>query len=71
MNEEITLKKSTELPQFLQEAFKYVDAKDFDSLKRFFADDFRLYFAHYALQGVTQGLGFVGAFNAQETGHLP
>jgi hypothetical protein len=63
MNEEITLKKSTELPQFLQEAFNYVDAKDFDSLKRFFADDFRLYFAHYILRGVNQALGFVGAFN--------
>jgi hypothetical protein len=63
MNDEITLKKSAELPQFLREAFTYVDAKDFDSLKRFFADDFRFYFAHYTLEGVTQGLGFVGAFN--------
>jgi len=63
MNDEITLKKSAELPQFLREAFTYVDAKDFDSLKRFFADDFHFYFAHYTLEGVNQGLGFVGAFN--------
>lgn len=63
MNAEITLKQSTNLPQFLQQVFKCVDKKDFDSLKKFFADDFRLYFAHYTLHGITQGIGFVGAFD--------
>ena len=63
MNTEITLKKSETLPQFLQELFKYIDNKDFEGLKSFFSDDFRLYFAHYTLKGVTKALGFVGAFN--------
>jgi hypothetical protein len=45
------------------DVFKHVDKKDFDGLKRFFADDFRLYFAHYVLQGINQGIGFVGAFD--------
>jgi hypothetical protein len=63
MNDEITLRKSAKLPPLLQEAFKCLDAKDFDGLKRFFAEEFCLYFAHYTLRGVSQALGFVGAFN--------
>ena len=63
MNTEITLKKSATLPEFLQGVFKRVDRKAFDELNDFFADDFRLYFAHYVLKGIDQGLGFVGAFD--------
>ena len=63
MNTEIILKKSETLPQFLQELFKYIDNKDFEGLKSFFSDDFRLYFAHYTLHGIDQGIGFVGAFD--------
>jgi hypothetical protein len=59
----ITLTKSDSLPEFLLDVFKHVDKKDFDGLKGFFADDFRLYFAHYVLQGINQGIGFVGAFD--------
>jgi hypothetical protein len=59
----ITLKKSDRLPQFLLDVFKHVDKKDFDGLKGFFSDDFRLYFAHYTLHGINQGIGFVGAFD--------
>ena len=63
MNTEITLKKTAGLPKFLQEVFKCIDAKDFDTIRKFFSDDFRLYFAHYTLNGIEQGLGFVGAFD--------
>jgi hypothetical protein len=63
MKGEITLTKSANLPQFLQEVFKCIDKKDFDGLKSFFSADFRLYFAHYTLHGVAQGIGFVGAFD--------
>ena len=63
MKPEITLKKSTTLPEFLQEIFKLIDKKAFDEMNDFFADHFRLYFAHYVLNGITQGLGFVGAFD--------
>jgi hypothetical protein len=59
----ITLTKSDSLPEFLLDVFKHVDKKDFDGLKGFFSDDFRLYFAHYTLQGINQGIGFVGAFD--------
>ena len=58
-----TLQKSSTLPQFLQEIFKYIDSVDFESLKTYFSDDFRLYFAHYVLDGVDRGIGFVGAFD--------
>jgi len=63
MNTEITLKRSASLPKFLQQAFKYVDAKDFESLESFFADDFLFYFAHYTLHGFKQGIGLVAAFD--------
>jgi hypothetical protein len=59
----ITLTKAEKLPQFLLDVFKHVDKKDFAGLKDFFAEDFRLYFAHYTLQGINQGIGFVGAFD--------
>lgn len=57
------LKRSASLPKFLQEVFECIDAKDFETIKQFFSDDFRLYFAHYTLTGVKQGLGFVGVFD--------
>jgi hypothetical protein len=63
MHSEITLQKSANLPQYLQELFKYIDKVDFEGLKSFFSDDFRLYFAHYILHGIEQGIGFVGAFD--------
>jgi hypothetical protein len=63
MTTTITLKKSTKLPKFLQEVFKRVDKKAFDELNDFFTADFRLYFAHYVLHGIAQGIGFVGAFD--------
>jgi hypothetical protein len=63
MDAEITLKKSPQLPPFLQQAFKFVDAKDFESLESFFAPDFKFYFAHYVLNGFKQGIGFVAAFD--------
>ena len=63
MHSETTLQKSANLPQFLQDLFKYIDKVDFEGLKRFFSDDFRLYFAHYTLHGIDQGIGFVGAFD--------
>ena len=63
MNSEITLKKSNTLPEFLQEIFKLIDKKAFDEMNDFFSADFRLYFAHYVLNGIKQGLGFVGAFD--------
>jgi hypothetical protein len=63
MHSETTLKKSANLPQFLQEAFKCVDTKDFDGVKKFFSADCRLYFAHYTLHGITQAIDFVGAFD--------
>lgn len=63
MSSEVTLKKSESLPPFLLELFKYVDSKDFDSVKKFCADDFTMYFAHYVFHGVDQGIGFVGAFD--------
>jgi hypothetical protein len=46
MSADITLTRSAALPVFLQQAFKLVDAKDFESLEAFFADDFKFYFAH-------------------------
>ena len=58
-----TLQKSANLPEFLQKVFRCVDKKDFEGLKSFFSTDFRLYFAHYTLNGITQGIGFVGAFD--------
>lgn len=42
MHSETTLQKSAKLPQFLQDLFKHIDKVDFESLKRFFSDDFRL-----------------------------
>ena len=63
MKSENTLQKSATLPPFLQEVFRYIDAKDFEGVKKFFSDDFCLYFAHYKLHGVAQGVGFVGAFD--------
>ena len=63
MHSETTLQKSANLPQFLQDLFKYIDKVDFEGLKSFFSDDFRLYFAHYTLHGIDQGIGFVGAFD--------
>ena len=63
MHAEATLQKSAKLPQFLQDLFKYIDKVDFEGLKHFFSDDFRLYFAHYTLHGIDQGIGFVGAFD--------
>lgn len=63
MNPETSLNLSPTLPEFLQPVFQYIDKKDFEALKDFFAKDFRLYFAHYTLQGIKQGLGFVGAFD--------
>ena len=63
MHSETTLQKSAKLPQFLQEIFVYIDSVDFESLKTYFADDFRLYFAHYVLDGIDRAMGFVGAFD--------
>ena len=63
MHSETTLQKSAKLPQFLQDIFVYIDSVDFESLKTYFADDFRLYFAHYVLDGVDRAMGFVGAFD--------
>ncbi|MGD9295708.1 MAG: hypothetical protein PVI41_12575 [Roseobacter sp.] len=63
MDTEVTLKKTDNLPKFLQDMFVYIDKVDFESLKTFFADDFRLYFAHYVLDGIDRGIGFVGAFD--------
>jgi hypothetical protein len=63
MDPEITLKKAAALPEFLQQAFKFIDAKDFESLEGFFADDFKMFFAHYVLHGFKQGIGFVAAFD--------
>lgn len=58
-----TLQKSDNLPDFLHKVFQCVDRKDFDGLTGYISADFRLYFAHYTLNGITQGLGFVGAFD--------
>jgi hypothetical protein len=63
MHTETTLQKSANLPQFLREVFQCIDKKDFEGLTSFFSENFRLYFAHYTLSGITQGLGFVGAFD--------
>ena len=63
MHSENTLQKSAKLPQFLQDIFVYIDSVDFESLKTYFADDFRLYFAHYVLDGIDRAIGFVGAFD--------
>lgn len=63
MHSETTLQKSANLPEYLQKVFQCVDRKDFEALKSFVSDDFRLYFAHYTLNGIAQGLGFVGAFD--------
>jgi hypothetical protein len=57
------LKKSDTLPEFLQKVFKCVDSKDFEGVKGFVSPDFRLFFAHYILHGINQGIGFVGAFD--------
>lgn len=59
----LTLQKASALPRFLQQAFKLIDAKDFESLKAYFADDFLMQFAHYKLQDFKQGIGFVAAFD--------
>lgn len=59
----ITLKQTEQLPVFLQEVFKCIDAKDFEGVKRFYSEKFTLYFAHYVLKGVDQGIGFVGQFD--------
>jgi hypothetical protein len=58
-----SLQKSPSLPELLQPVFRCIDKKDFEALGRFFRDDFRLYFAHYTLLGIKQGIGFVGAFD--------
>ena len=63
MHAETTLQKSPNLPQFLREVFQCIDKKDFEGIKSFFSDDFHLYFAHYILEGIDQGIGFVGAFD--------
>ena len=63
MPSETTLQKSASLPEYLQKVFQCVDKKDFEGLKDFVSEDFRLYFAHYTLNGIAQGLGFVGAFD--------
>jgi len=59
----VTLEKSDSLPKFLQEMFVYIDKGDFETLKTYFSDDFRLYFCHYLLDGVERAIGFVGAFD--------
>jgi len=63
MHTDATLQKSASLPQFLLDLFKYIDKVDFEGLKPFFSNDFCLYFAHYTLHGIDQGIGFVGAFD--------
>ena len=63
MSTETSLQKSPTLPGFLQPVFQCIDKKDFGALDAFFAEDFRLYFAHYTLHGIKQGIGFVGAFD--------
>ena len=63
MDTATTLQKSDKLPEFLQQVFQCIDKKDFEGLKSFISEDFRLYFAHYTLNGIKQGLGFVGAFD--------
>ncbi len=55
-----TLRKSANLPEFLQKIFRCIGQESFEALKGFFSTDFRLYFAHYTLNGITQGIGFVG-----------
>ena len=63
MDTATTLQKSAKLPEFLQQVFQCIDKKDFEGLKSFISEEFRLYFAHYTLNGIKQGLGFVGAFD--------
>jgi hypothetical protein len=63
MPTETILKQSATLPEFLQKVFKCVDSKDFEGVKSFVSPDFRLFFAHYILHGINQGIGFVGAFD--------
>jgi hypothetical protein len=63
MSNPITLTKSDALPDFLQHAFKLIDAKEFEKLESLFADDFTMLFAHYTLHGFKQGIGFVAAFD--------
>ena len=63
MLSETTLKKSDKLPEFLQQIFQCIDKKDFEGFTSFISADFCLYFAHYKLNGIKQGLGFVGAFD--------
>jgi hypothetical protein len=63
MPTETILKQSATLPEFLQKVFKCVDSKDFEGVKSFVSSDFRLFFAHYILHGINQGIGFVGAFD--------
>ncbi len=63
MDTATTLQKSDKLPEFLQRVFQCIDKKDFEGLKSFISEDFRLYFAHYTLNGIQQGLGFAGAFD--------
>ena len=63
MSTETSLQKSPTLPEFLQPVFQCLDKKDLEARDRCFTDDFRLYFAHYTLQGIKQGIGFVGAFD--------
>jgi hypothetical protein len=63
MDATMTLIRSATLPGFLQQAFRFVDARDFESLEAFFADDFTFHFAHYTLHGFKQGIGFVAAFD--------
>ena len=40
---ETTLRKFANLPEFLQKVFQCVDKKDFEGLKGFVSEDFRLY----------------------------
>jgi hypothetical protein len=55
-----TLEKVDKLPDFLVEMFGYIDRKQFDKLKEHCADGFKLYCAHYVLEGVDKALGVVG-----------
>lgn len=63
MQTDAALRNSANLPEYLQKVFQCVDRKDFEGLTDFISADFRLYFAHYTLNGIAQGLGFVGAFD--------
>ena len=54
---------TTRMTAMTSQGAPLINPEDFEGVKSFVSPDFRLFFAHYVLHGISQGIGFVGAFD--------